>query len=95
MIVTVSEQKTEFMRRMHPEPRPGEETLTNSYDSEIYADRRKRTRAFDGSKTGFVYTGPPLQNRRGARFPEALGRNIKQSDTTAVAGVQKCTDRWV
>ena len=86
VIVTVSEQKTEFMRRMHPGLKARWETLTNGYDSEIYADRQ-RTRAFDGSKTEFVYTGRLFKNRRGYAFAEALGR-IKQSDPSLVAGVR-------
>lgn len=85
VIVTVSEQKTDYMRRMHPALRARWETLTNGYDAEIYATRA-RTRPFSPDHIEFVYTGRLFKNRRGYAFAEALGR-IKQTDPALVAPV--------
>jgi glycosyltransferase involved in cell wall biosynthesis len=73
VIVTVSEQKTEYMRRLHPRLGARWATLTNGYDNEIYA-ARARTRPFDTGSIEFVYTGRLFKNRRGYAFAEALGR---------------------
>lgn len=73
VIVTVSEQKTEYMRRLHPRLAARWATLTNGYDNEIYA-ARARTRPFDTGSIEFVYTGRLFKNRRGYAFAEALGR---------------------
>lgn len=76
-IVTVSEPKTEYMRKMHPGLGAHWETLTNGYDSDIYAGR-SRTRPFDDN-IEFVFTGRLFKNRKGYAFAEALGR-IAQTD---------------
>ena len=86
VIVTVSEQKTQYMQRLHPKLTTRWETLTNGYDAEIYATRT-RTRAFNPDCIEFVYTGRLFKNRRGYAFAEALGR-IKQSDPDLVAPVR-------
>ena len=86
VIVTVSEQKTDYMRRLHPTLKAQWETLTNGYDTEIYATR-SRTRPFSRDHIEFVYTGRLFKNRRGYAFAEALGR-IKQSDPELVAPVK-------
>lgn len=72
-VVTVSEQKTDYMRRMHPRIPARWETLTNGYDTEIYAVRA-RTRGFNDGRIEFLYTGRLFKNRRGYAFAEALGR---------------------
>jgi glycosyltransferase involved in cell wall biosynthesis len=61
------------MQRMYPRIRARWATLTNGYDSEIYAGR-SRTRTFDSPQIEFVYTGRLFKNRRGYAFAEALGR---------------------
>lgn len=86
VVVTVSEQKTDYMRRLHPRLKARWETLTNGYDNEIYADRA-RTRGFDEGVIEFVYTGRLFKNRRGYAFAEALGR-LKRSHPDLVAPVR-------
>jgi glycosyltransferase involved in cell wall biosynthesis len=78
VIVTVSEPKTAYMRRLHPAVPARWETLTNGYDDELYGDRA-RTRPFDTPTLEFVYTGRLFKNRRGYAFAEALGR-LHRSD---------------
>ncbi|MCK7579231.1 MAG: glycosyltransferase, partial [Chromatiales bacterium] len=41
VVVTVSEQKTDYMRRLHPRLRVRWATLTNGYDREIYSGRAR------------------------------------------------------
>ncbi len=72
-IVTVSEQKTESVRRLIPQARGRFATLTNGIDTELYSAER-RTRPFDERTVEFVYTGRLFKNRRGYAFTEALGR---------------------
>ncbi|MBK7593537.1 MAG: glycosyltransferase [Betaproteobacteria bacterium] len=86
VVVTVSEQKTSYMRRLHPGIDARWETLTNGFDSDIYADR-SRTRGFDTGIVEFVYTGRLFKNRRGYAFAEALGR-LKRSRPDLVAPVR-------
>jgi glycosyltransferase involved in cell wall biosynthesis len=78
VIVTVSEPKTAYMRRLHPAVSARWETLTNGYDDELYGERA-RTRPFDTPAIEFVYTGRLFKNRRGYAFAEALGR-LHRSD---------------
>ena len=47
VIITVSEPKTAYMQRLHPQLKARWETLTNGYDCELYGERR-RTRPFNG-----------------------------------------------
>lgn len=86
VVVTVSEQKTDYMRRLHPRLKARWETLTNGFDNEIYADRA-RSRSFDTGTIEFVYTGRLFKNRRGYAFAEALGR-LKRSQPALVAPVR-------
>lgn len=83
MIVTVSEPKTAYMQRLHPQVAARWETLTNGYDVELY-DTRERTRPVGDGNIEFVYTGRLFKNRRGYAFAEALGR-VYQSEP-ALAG---------
>ena len=83
VIVTVSEPKTAYMQRLHPELKARWETLTNGYDTELYGERA-RTRPFTGETIEFVYTGRLFKNRRGYAFAEALGR-IHRSDPALAA----------
>lgn len=86
VIVTVSEPKTAYMRRLHPQLKARWETLTNGYDCELYGERQ-RTRPFNGDTIEFVYTGRLFKNRRGYAFTEALGR-LRQSDPELVRKVR-------
>lgn len=83
VIVTVSEPKTAYMQRLHPQLKARWETLTNGYDTELYGERQ-RTRPFTGETVEFVYTGRLFKNRRGYAFAEALGR-IHRSDPALAA----------
>jgi glycosyltransferase involved in cell wall biosynthesis len=85
-VVTVSEQKTQFMRKLHPSIPARWETLTNGYDAELY-ENRGRSRPFESGRIEFVYTGRLFKNRRGYAFAEALGR-IKRQDPALVSGVR-------
>jgi glycosyltransferase involved in cell wall biosynthesis len=83
VVVTVSEQKTAFMQKLHPGLRARWATLTNGYDVELYTDR-SRQRPFDDRCIEFVYTGRLFKNRRGHAFAEALGR-IARTDPDLAA----------
>lgn len=86
VVVTVSQQKTDFMRRLHPKLNARWETLTNGYDNDLYTNRR-RTRPFEPDRVEFVYTGRLFKNRRGYAFAEALGR-IKQTNPELIEPVR-------
>lgn len=77
-IVTVSEPKTAYMKRLHPGLKARWETLTNGYDEDIYGNR-ERVRQVGQGVIEFVYTGRLFKNRRGYAFAEALGR-VYRSD---------------
>jgi len=82
VIVTVSEPKTAYMQRLHPDLPARWETLTNGYDDELYGTR-VRTRPFAGDTIEFVYTGRLFKNRRGYAFAEALGRVFRSDPLLA------------
>ena len=73
VVITVSEPKTDYMKRQHPHIKARWETLTNGYDADIYGGRA-RTRPVGQGPIEFVYTGRLFKNRRGYAFAEALGR---------------------
>ncbi len=85
-IVTVSEPKTDYMRRLHPNLNARWETLTNGYDEELYANR-ERTRQVGQGPIEFVYTGRLFKNRRGYAFAEALG-HLNQSDPAQAENIR-------
>lgn len=70
-VVTVSEQKTAYVRRLIGPSVPRWETITNGYDVEEFAGLQRR-RAADGT-VAFVFTGRLFKNRCGYAFCEALG----------------------
>ncbi len=76
-IIAVSEQKTEYLRRLIPDTSARWVTLTNGIDTELYSAERRSRPFDDGSPIEFVYTGRLFKNRRGYAFTEALGR-LKQ-----------------
>lgn len=73
VIIAVSEQKTAYLRKLHPAAKARWETLTNGYDPETYAGLLAEPRRPD-KFIDFVYTGRLFKNRRGYAFAEALGR---------------------
>lgn len=78
VIITVSEPKTAYMRKLHPRLGARWETLTNGYDTDLYAGRQ-RTRPADDGRIEFVFTGRLFKNRRGYPFAEALGRIARRA----------------
>ncbi|MFZ4535395.1 glycosyltransferase [Propionivibrio sp.] len=86
VIVTVSEPKTAYMQRLHPNLKARWETLTNGYDDDIYGGRQ-RTRPVGRGPIEFVYTGRLFKNRRGYAFAEALGR-LHQTDPEKAENVR-------
>lgn len=86
VIVTVSEPKTAYMQRLHPDLKARWETLTNGYDTDIYSNR-ERTRKLGQGTIEFVYTGRLFKNRRGYAFAEALGR-IHKTDPRQVENIR-------
>jgi glycosyltransferase involved in cell wall biosynthesis len=70
-VITVSEQKTEYVRRLIGPSVPRWDTITNGYDVEEFAGLR-RARQPDGN-INFVFTGRLFKNRCGYAFFEALG----------------------
>lgn len=86
VVITVSEPKTDYMRRLHPNLRARWETLTNGYDVDIYGGRT-RTRPLRTGPVEFVYTGRLFKNRRGYAFAEALGR-IHKTDPQIAENVR-------
>lgn len=85
VVIAVSEQKTEYLKQLHPQANCRWETLTNGYDPEIFepllAEPREQNDTID-----FVYTGRLFKNRRGYAFAEALGQ-IKQENPQLVEKV--------
>lgn len=84
-IIAVSEQKTEYLRRLHARPHIRWATITNGYDMEEFAGISRRPRG-DG-RIQFVFTGRLFKNRCGYAFAEALGQ-LKQDRPDLVAPVQ-------
>lgn len=74
-VVAVSEQKTEYLRRLHPRATARWETVTNGFDEELYAPLLTAPRVPDGT-VDFTFTGRLFKNRRGHAFAEALGQLV-------------------
>ncbi len=87
-IVTVSEPKTAFVRRLVSPCQARFATITNGYDIEEFADIAPGQRRDDGT-IRFVFTGRLFKNRRGYAFAEALGRLKREAP--ALAGRARVT----
>ena len=86
-IITVSEQKTDFVQQLLAPCKARFDTITNGYDAEEFADISRSPRPDDGSLR-FVFTGRLFKNRRGYAFAEALARlKRRQPDLAARARV--------
>ena len=77
-IISVSEQKTEFLQKLIPDSKALWETITNGYDNEIFEPLLAQPRKTD-EYINFVYTGRLFKNRRGYAFAEALGQLCKET----------------
>ncbi len=75
-VVAVSEQKTAFLRALHPKAAARFETLTNGYDPEVYDPLLAEPRPVD-DLIDFTFTGRLFKNRRGYAFAEALGQLVE------------------
>lgn len=73
IIISVSQQKTEFLKQLHPTTTAEWVTLTNGFDSDLYEPLLGKSRIVD-SYINFVYTGRLFKNRKGFAFAEALGQ---------------------
>ncbi len=86
IVISVSEQKTAYLKKLHPQATCRWETLTNGYDPETFepllAEPREENDTID-----FVYTGRLFKNRRGYAFAEALGQ-IKQKNPQLIKNVR-------
>lgn len=84
-VITVSEQKTDYVRRLLGGPVARWTTITNGYDVEEFAGLQ-RSRKPDGTIT-FVFTGRLFKNRCGYAFCEALGE-LKRENPALVSPVR-------
>lgn len=73
VIISVSEQKTEFLKQLFKSTQARFETLTNGYDPEIYTPFLNTPRPTSDT-INFIFTGRLFKNRRGYAFAEALGQ---------------------
>jgi glycosyltransferase involved in cell wall biosynthesis len=80
-VITVSEQKTAYVRRLLGEAVPRWDTITNGYDVEEFAGLQRGRRP-DGTIT-FVFTGRLFKNRCGYAFCEALGELKREQPALA------------
>ena len=76
IIITVSAQKTAYLKQMVPDTKACWETLTNGYDPEIYEPLLTEPRKID-DVIDFTFTGRLFKNRRGYAFAEALGQLVE------------------
>jgi len=75
-VVAVSEQKTDYLRKLHDHAQVCWETLTNGFDPETYEPLLAEPRVQD-DPIDFVFTGRLFKNRRGYAFAEALGQLVQ------------------
>lgn len=76
VIIAVSDQKTEFLKKILPRAPARRVTLTNGYDTELYETFLAKPGKPDDT-IDFVFTGRLFKNRRGYAFAEALGRLVR------------------
>jgi glycosyltransferase involved in cell wall biosynthesis len=72
-IISVSEQKTEYLKKLLPKVNTNWLTITNGYDTDIFEPLLAKPRK-SNHYLNFVYTGRLFKNRRGYAFAEALGQ---------------------
>lgn len=77
VIIAVSEQKTEYLKKLLPKAKARRETLTNGYDTDIYESFLAEPR-IPHDTIDFVFTGRLFKNRRGYAFAEALGKLVRE-----------------
>lgn len=77
-IISVSEQKTEFLKKLLPNTGAMWSTITNGYDTDIFGPLLNKTRKTN-QYLNFVYTGRLFKNRRGYAFAEAIGQLCQET----------------
>ena len=77
-IISVSEQKTAYLKTFHTKTYAIWETITNGYDNEIFEPLLAQPRQIN-EYINFVYTGRLFKNRKGYAFAEALGQLCQES----------------
>ena len=77
-IISVSEQKTSYLKKLHPNSNAVWETITNGYDNEVFEPLLAQPRQTN-EYINFVYTGRLFKNRRGYAFAEALGQLCQEN----------------
>jgi len=77
VVIGVSEQKTDFLRKLQPRSQARFVTLTNGYDPEVYNSLLAEPRT-PHDTVDFVFTGRLFKNRRGYAFAEALGQLARE-----------------
>ena len=84
-VVTVSEQKTDFVRELLQQPQQQYHTITNGYDPESFNYLAPSIKT-DSAQTDIVYCGRLFKNRKGYAFLHAIGQlhNEQPELTTAV-----------
>lgn len=78
LIISVSEQKTEFLKKMLSKTSADWATITNGYDTDIFEPLLANPRKVN-QYINFVYTGRLFKNRRGYAFAEALGQLCQET----------------
>ncbi|MCW8889427.1 MAG: glycosyltransferase [Sedimenticola sp.] len=76
VVIAVSEQKTDYLKKLHTSASCHWATLTNGYDKDVFEPLLKEQNKVKGHSDtlNFVYTGRLFKNRRGYAFAEALGQ---------------------
>lgn len=77
-IISVSEQKTEYLKKLIPKTSATWITITNGYDSDIFEPLLEKPRKTN-QYINFVYTGRLFKNRKGYAFAEALGQLCEET----------------
>jgi len=80
VIISVSEQKTAFLKQLIKNTQANFITLTNGYDPEIYTPFLRTPRETNDT-INFVFTGRLFKNRRGYAFAEALGQLTQEQSS--------------
>lgn len=79
VVISVSEQKTQYLKALHASAQCQWVTLTNGYDSDVFEPfLKERELRKESTEISFVYTGRLFKNRRGYAFAEALGQIYQQ-----------------
>lgn len=85
-VITVSEQKTEYIRNLSTNNAPCH-TITNGFDLDSFDSVLKAAENIHNTETTIVYCGRLFKNRRGYNFLKAFGE-LKKAESSLVASVR-------